>query len=119
MFSEFKKFNFTNLVYAFNGKNGRVILNKDNQILIKREGWFGIPYQLFTRGPVLFNVDDVEDIVIKEPDLMRGYIDFFVKGQKRKARVWLTRPGYLPYARQMKKVIEGKKSSIELKKTIK
>lgn len=117
--NEYKKFNFTNLCYAFKGKNGRVILNKDNQVYIKREGWFGIPYQLFTGGPVLFNIDEIEGIDLKEPDWMRGYIDFHIKGKKKVARVWLTRPAYVPYAKHMKDLIEDKQRIKRFNETIK
>ena len=100
-----EKFNFTNVIYKFRGKNGTVYFNKDNQIYIERWGWFDIPYQLFTQGETLFNLDEIEKIVIKEPDMVRGYMDFLIKG-KKKARVWLTRPGYIPYARKMQKLLE-------------
>ncbi|MBR2801664.1 MAG: hypothetical protein IKE21_03570 [Erysipelotrichaceae bacterium] len=105
---EYEDFNFTNVTWKMRGKNGEAYLNKDGQVYIKRSGWFDTPYQLLTRGATLFTVDEVEDIVIKEPGLARGYIDFFPRN-KRKARVWLTNPYHLSVAQTMKERIEEKR----------
>ena len=109
--NEYKNFNFANVVYDFRAKNGTVFFNHDDQIYIKRAGWFDIPYQLFTGGPVLFKVDELEEIVIKEPDMMRGYMDFKLKNNK-KARVWLTRPGHTDRAKKIKKMIDARKAKL-------
>ena len=106
--NEYKKFNFANVAYDFRGKNGTIFFNHDDQIYIKRAGWFDIPYQFFLRGPVLFKVENLKEVFIKEPDMMRGYIDFILYDNS-KARVWLTRPYHVEEAKKMKKMIDVRK----------
>ncbi|MBR3150612.1 MAG: hypothetical protein IKF46_01380 [Erysipelotrichaceae bacterium] len=106
-------FNFTNVVYKFRGKNGEVFFNKDDQIHIRRWGWFDIPYQFFTQGSTLFTVDELEEIVIQEPGMMRGYIDFKLKGGKRKGRVWLTNMYQKMLADDMKKRIDHRMRKLD------
>ncbi|MBQ9326972.1 MAG: DUF4429 domain-containing protein [Solobacterium sp.] len=91
--------------YKFRAKNGTVYLNHSHQVYIRRAGWFDTPYQWVTRGPQYFKVNEIEEVILKEPDMMRGYLDFKLK-DGRKARVWLTRPGYVPMAEKMKQLVE-------------
>ncbi len=102
-----KEFDFGKVSYKFRAKNGTVFLNSMDQVYIERKGWFDYPYQFFTRGETLFSVDEIGEIVIKEPDMVRGYMDFILK-DGRKARVWLTHLGYMPMARKMEKMITAR-----------
>ncbi|NLY18807.1 MAG: hypothetical protein GX045_07640 [Clostridiaceae bacterium] len=88
------------VLYEFRGKNGQVIILKNNTVCIGRKGWFGVIYQFLTKGKRQFPVTDILDIVLKEPKITRGYIKFKIMdnyndcGKERgysTSVVWLTR----------------------------
>lgn len=108
------------ILYQFKGKNGQVIILNNNIVCIARKGWFGAIYQFISGGKCQFPVTDIFDIVLKEPNTMRGYIKFKIsdknknkcigEGSYSTSVVWLTRKKMIEEARKAISIINRLKS---------
>lgn len=108
------------ILYEFKGKNGQVIILNNNIVCIARKGWFGAIYQFLSRGKRQFPITDIFDIVLKEPNAMRGYIKFKIsdknknkcieEGSYSTSVVWLTRKKMVEEAQKAISIINRLKS---------
>lgn len=94
-------------VFSFRGKNGQIRVGKDRQVYIGRKGWFGVLYQILTRGQTQFCVDDIEKIELQPPTWKRGYLR--ISTGHGSGTVWLTNEKMAQNARQAKSIVETMK----------
>ncbi len=96
------------MLFCFKGKNGQVVIERNGIIRIGRKGWFGILYQFITRGSTEFPASQVEEVILKEPGLMRGYLAF--RTPQGRSTVWLTNTQMAENARRAKSIVDSFRS---------